>query len=70
MRTDEMLKVADLHDELVAENARLRKALKPFADAITRAEWDEPSNPVHRLECCRADLTLYEFAEARHALGQ
>ena len=55
---------------LTAERDRLRAALKPFADILTRAEKDEPSSPGNRLECCRTDLTLYEFARARRAFEQ
>ena len=43
MRTDEMLKVEDLHADLVAARAeieRLRAALKPFADWAKRDNYE------------------------------
>lgn len=52
-----------------AEITKLRTALKPFAHAITRAEIDEPNSAENRLECCRTDITIYEFHQARAALG-
>lgn len=61
-----------LRSNVVADRCkieRLRAALKPFADALTRAEKDEPNSVANRLECCRTDITLYEFAKAREALS-
>ena len=53
---------------LIREIERLRAALKPFAEALTRAETLEPSDRYSRLITCCEDLTLFEFAQARTVL--
>lgn len=53
-----------------AEIARLRAALRPFAEAITSAETQDGDDPNLILQGCRAHVTLYEFAVARRVLEQ
>lgn len=62
----------DVREELVLAHAkieRLRAALKPFADALTDLERVH-TEPGMLLACCRAELTLYEFSQARFAYEQ
>jgi hypothetical protein len=71
--------IRDIHfdiKEAIAEIERLgiqvetmRNGLKPFAEALTRAERDEPSDPNARCGNCRERVTLYEFGQARKALS-
>lgn len=56
---------AEVIEEQGTEIERLRAALKPFADAITLAEKDEPS---FSLELAREHITLHDFTCARRAL--